>query len=214
MPEHVPRFRGETISEDGSWSGRFEVGIKEVEVQLIENAAELALRKGEAPESLKSLGKRGQGKRVKKADEDETHRMAEFEKALKKTTAVYVVRSKATEEVGSKVTEAQISLERQDRRVGGPGYRTARAPLKEEAKVAVEQWQKRWIQARPVPRIAPEQRTCIDEALASRVEPRDLLCDMTARRSTVTSASRKTSLGSIPTGVAWVKRSHLIHPCS
>ena len=38
-------------------------------MQLIETAAELALRKGEAPESLK--GKRGQGKRVKKADEDD-----------------------------------------------------------------------------------------------------------------------------------------------
>ena len=183
MPKYAVRFRGETISEDGSWSGRFEVGIYEVEVQLIENAAELALRKGEAPESLKSLGKRGQGKRVKKADEDETHRLAEFEKALKKTTAVYVVRPKATEEVGSKVTEAFISVERKDRRTGGPGYRGPRAPLKEEAQVAVEQWQERWISSRPVSRIAPEQRTCIDEALGSIVEPRDLLCDSKEKHS-------------------------------
>ena len=47
--------------------------MQEVEARLQESAAELALRKGEAPESVKNLVKRGQRKSRKKVD---SHRMA------------------------------------------------------------------------------------------------------------------------------------------
>ena len=183
-----------------------------MEVRLKETAAELALRKGEAPESVKSFGKGGQRKRAKshRMAAGDSHRLAEgdeaaeetaeYEQALKQTKAVYVVEGE------------EMSVVRQDRRTGGAGYRTARAPLKEEAQVAVELWQKKWVCSRAVPRIAPEQRTCIDDALGSMVEPHDLLCDSKEKHSY--ERFKKTSVGSILTMVSWVKKSQLLHPCS
>ena len=185
MHEYSVRFLEEMIAEDGSWSGRFQFGLKVVEVRLKETVAELALRMGKAPESVNSFGKGGQRKRAKShrtaagdtplSEGDDSHRTAEesaqYEQALKQTKVVYVVEGE------------EMSVLRQDRRTGGAGYRTARAPLKEEAQVAVELWQKKWICSRAVPRIAPEQRTCIDDVLGSMVEPHDLLCDSKEKHS-------------------------------
>ena len=36
---------------------------------------------------------------------------------------------------------------------------------------------KMWLCSRAVPRVASEQRTCIDDVLGSLVKPRELLCD-------------------------------------
>ena len=90
-----------------------------------ETAAELALRKGEVPESVKNLGKGGQRKTRKKAgsdrmaEGDDNYRVAEdddasaYADALKEKLVVYVVEGE------------EMKLERQGRRTGGASYRTA-----------------------------------------------------------------------------------------
>ena len=102
-------------------------------MHLHETDAELALREGKAPESVKCIGNLMRRRTTK----EDSHRMSEdtgcedgeYVKALAQKQAVYVVEGE------------RMHVDRQDRRLGGAGYKTARAALKAEAQVAVELWQ-------------------------------------------------------------------------
>ena len=97
-----------------------------MESRLQESAAELALRKGEAPESVKNLGKGGQRKSRKKVD---SHRMAEggdSDRMAEDDDATAYVEALANKNALYVVEGEHIHVEKLDRRSGGPIHRTKR----------------------------------------------------------------------------------------
>ena len=148
-----------------------------MEARLQESAAELALRQGEAPESVKKFGKGGQRKSRKKVD---SHRMAEggdSDRMAEDDDATAYVEALANKKALYVVEGEHIHVERLDRRSGGPVNKTKRQALKDEAMTAVGLWQDRQILGSAVPRVAPEQRSSIDDFLDSLIHPRDLHLD-------------------------------------
>ena len=108
-----------------------------MEARLQESAAELALRKGEAPENVKNLGKGGQRKSRKKVD---SHRMAaggDSDRMVEDDDATAYVEALGNKNAVYVVEGEHIHVERLDRRSGGPVHRTKGQTFKDEAMTAV-----------------------------------------------------------------------------
>ena len=88
-----------------------------------------------------------------------------------------VLRGTATYTVG----EERFEIQRADRRRGGAGYKGDRAALKDEALQAIHNWQKIQILSSQAMRIAPEQRTLVDDALDVMLQPKKLVLESTSR---------------------------------
>ena len=71
----------------------------------------------------------------------------------------------------------RVEVPRNDRRAGGVGYAGKRDPLWKEATLAVELWYNLQSISKEVLRIAPEQRSSVDDALDAMLEPNQLLCE-------------------------------------
>ena len=93
-------------------------------------------------------------------DENELYRQA-----LAQKHAVYVVEGE------------EFHVERLDRRSGGLSHWNKRQLLKDEAMTAVGYWQDRKILGSAIPRVAPEQRSNIDDFLDRLIKAKDLRLD-------------------------------------
>ena len=141
-------FLSEEISDDGHWTCICELGLQQIEVRLLETDDELALRLGTSLHGV--------------PENEMEERLA---KARRVRNALYLVQGE------------RVQVARRDRRAGGAGYATDPGPLANEAVIAVSHRQNLRRIAQQVPRVAPEQRSSLDDALDQMLVPEKLICD-------------------------------------
>ena len=144
------RLHAEEIAEDGRWSARFFVGaLEEVEVRLVEDDVELAVR---------LAGGKVVGPFDKPFDAWEP---------VPKHAKYHVVVPVENDTVERSM---QVHVERADARKRSFGGRLVRQPLAQEAAVAVDFWKSRTLLAAQAPRVAPAHKTEVDTALEELLE--------------------------------------------
>ena len=155
MKKYDIQFLEEVITHDGRWVGTFRIGMQDVQAKLQESAVEFTLRQQHG--SQKGKSKPSQDQLPIAEDEKELYRQA-----LAQKHAVYVVEGE------------EFHVERLDRRSGGLSHWNKRQLLKDEAMTAVGYWQDRKILGSAIPRVAPEQRSNIDDFLDRLIKAKDL----------------------------------------
>jgi hypothetical protein len=97
--------------------------------------------------------------RTRKAEKDHEPPLTQKAKIQQEHTAAYAI------------GDERVEISRADRPKGGGGYRTERCALRDEAEQAMNHWQKIQMLSKRPRRVAPEQRTLIDDALEVMLEP-------------------------------------------